>query len=129
MNPFSRLFFSFLTVIGFDQTKVKNKVKFLVVDDYTSIAIWDELILKGIPRLKSKPQGWNAQGGDLPQGDWTLGYGMHPMSTVEAYSNFGVRKPLYEELPVVFCVKEDGTVEERRNVGVDEVVGFIAARI
>lgn len=104
--------------------------RFLIVDDYTSKAIWDDFLLRAMLGLKSKPMHWeDCPQNTLPEGNWTMANGMHPMASDGAYARFGVRKPAYEELPVVFAVKSDGSVEEQCQVTADQAAAFVSERI
>jgi len=105
------------------------KKKFLIVEDYTDISIWDTLIMEAMLALKSKPEGWTRPENTLPEGDWTLACGFHSMATDGAYKDFGIRKPSFEELPAVFVVNHDGSVEEKCNVTAEQAAEFINARI
>src|SRR4051812_24571754 len=98
--------------------------EFIVIDDYTSIAIWDELILEKILKLKSKSSGWKRSENTLPEGDWKLHYGFYSLATRSAYDNAGIKKPEPEQLPAIFCVDENG-VKEKFNVTAEQAADFI----
>jgi hypothetical protein len=119
---------AFHTKLNHNQQLMKKK-KFLIVEDYTDISIWDTLIMQAMLALKSKPKGWSRPENTLPEGDWTLACGFYSMATDAAYKNFWVRKPSFQELPVVFVVNPDGSVEEQCNVTADQAAEFINARI
>jgi hypothetical protein len=103
--------------------------RFLIVEDYTDKSIWDHFILVVMLGLKSKPTGWGRKENDLPEGNWMLSYGMHQMATDKAYTDFGVRKPNFKELPTIFVVNPDGSVEEQCNVTSDQAGTFVNSRI
>ncbi|MBX9671048.1 MAG: hypothetical protein K2X93_25880 [Candidatus Obscuribacterales bacterium] len=103
--------------------------KFYIIDDYTvsGKCIWDEFLLTEVAKLPSRPQGWTKPAG-LPDGDWTMANGMWPMASDGAYIGAGIRKPTFEQLPVVFCVTEAG-VEEQCRVTAAQAAAFVRARI
>ena len=110
-------------------TKEKDMPQFLIVDDYTDKPIWDDFIFRAMLSLKSKPVAWTRKENTLPEGPWTLFNGMYPLASDKAYKEFGVRKPAFNELPVIFVLNCDGTVQEQCNVTADQAAEFIAARI
>ncbi len=103
--------------------------KFFIVDDYSSSdgtkVLWDKWLYYGLPSLPSKPKGWDQP---LPEGDWTMANGMWSMASDGAYSKAGIRKPTFDQLPVIFCVT-DACVEEQCRVDVAQANAFIRARI
>ena len=108
--------------------------EFYVVEDYSSCAIWDELILGELKKLPSKPKGWpRPETAGLPEGDWTLNCGMHQMATQGTYSKARIWQPTYEQLPAIFCVTDDASgakVEVQYNVMTSAAaLEFIRARI
>ncbi len=106
-----------------------------IIDDYTEFCLWDLVIDEVLPNLKTRPSGWNdlpanRRERDLPEGDWTLANGMHTIATDNAYKNAGIRRPAFEELPVMFCVHEDGRVEEQTRVrSAEAAAAFLRERI
>jgi hypothetical protein len=104
--------------------------RFYIVDDYTSNPIWDEFLCEQARTLPSKPQGkgWERWCGSVPQGSYTIANGMAPLASGEAYAEAGITEPTYDQLPVVFCVTENG-VEQQRNVTAAQAAAFIRSRI
>ncbi len=104
--------------------------KFLIADDSSGIAIWDEFLFDVAPTLKSRPQGWTDRCQNLTEGDWLVAAMNSMMPRPETYVNFGVRYiPIYSELPAVFCVHEDGKFEWQLNVTAKQAGEFINSRI
>jgi hypothetical protein len=103
--------------------------RFYIIDDYSSAgrAIWDWFLLEQMPLLPSKPKGWDRQS-PLPEGDWTVANGMWAQSSDESYMEAGIRKPTFGQLPVIFCVTDDG-IEEQCRVTATQAREFVAARI
>jgi len=98
---------------------------FLVIDDYSTCAIWDSLILRAMLSLPTKPKGWPRPENTNPEGEWLLSYGMYPMATPDAYRKAGIQKPQVEELPVIFCLVNGAIVSRRNNVTADHAADFI----
>lgn len=98
---------------------------FFVVEDYTDCSIWDDIILEEIFSLPSKPKGFNRPEYTLPEGNWTLSYGIHQMATEGAYKEACIPKPTFEQLPAVFCVDETGCRYKLRVRTAKEAVAFI----
>lgn len=105
---------------------------FYIIDDYTSqgTAIWDDFLYNEQPKLPTRPRGEGWAGRlTAPEGTWGLANGMYSMGSAADYKNAGIRRPAFVELPVVFCVKDDGSVEEQCKVSAAQAREFIAARI
>lgn len=106
--------------------------RFLIVDDYSAQgkAIWDSFIYEVLPNLKNRPKIWEEKYPAIPEGRWEISNAMNSMMPPpSAYENFGVRVPTFEEMPMVFVVNSDGTVEEQCNVTVEQLTDFINTRI
>lgn len=104
-------------------------MRFLIVDEYTSNGIWDDFILRTMLTLKSKPKGWEGEDNKLPEGEWTVFHGMYSLASGSAYLRFGVSKPAFKELPVVFAVSPSGEVEKICKATADQAAEFINERI
>lgn len=107
--------------------------RFLIVDDHSSCAIWDAFLFDVVKTLKSRPE---QEGFErwcpptTPQGKWIVANAMNPMMPPDsAYTNFGVRVPMFEEMPIIFVVNPDGSVEEQANISAEQAGEFINARI
>ncbi len=99
--------------------------RFFVIEDYTVCTVWDRLILEEMLGLPSKPVGWGRTENTLPEGNWTLGHGIHQMATDGAYEKAGIPKPSFEQLPAMFCVDDDGIVGQYRVTTAPRAVEFI----
>lgn len=111
-------------------TQVK---KFVIIEDYTHISIWDTMLYRNIPTLPTIPQGWLGadDGKRYPgkvEGDWTLSCGWHHMATDGAYEKAGITKPTFEQIPAVYYVGPNG-VESQFNVTAEQATEFIKARL
>ncbi len=106
--------------------KREVKVKFFLIDDYTSpLSIWDDLLLKYMSHLPSKPRGWRVDGNRLPVGDWELHNGMFPLLVTQTYVDAGIPKPTREELPAIICIDNNGVVKRENNVTAKDAAKFI----
>ncbi len=106
--------------------------RFLIVDDHSSCAIWDTFLYEVAKTLKSKPKqaGWEKWCPSVPEGDWNVANAMNAMMPPDsAYANFGVRVPKFEEMPLIFVVNPDGSVEEQLRITAQQAGEFINARI
>lgn len=109
-----------------------NMKRFLIVDDHSSAgkAIWDNFIYEVLPNLKNRPKIWAEKYPNIPEGQWEVSNAMNAMMPpASAYENFGVRVPTFEEMPMIFVVNPDNSVEEQCNVTVELLTDFINARI
>lgn len=110
-----------------------NMKKFLIVDDHSSCAIWDTFLYDVAKTLKSCPKQKGFEKWCLPstpQGEWTVANAMNAMMPPDsAYTNFGVRVPKFEEMPCIFVVNPDGSVEEQVKITAEQAGAFINARI
>ncbi len=102
---------------------------FYVIQDYTQISIWDQLMAL-LPQLPTRPMKSEHPGlVDLPDGQWTLARGDHQHATVGAYQKAGIIEPEFDQLPAVFCVYPSGLVEKKFNVNETQALEFIRERI
>lgn len=109
-------------------------VDFLIVDDFTSYNLWDDLLAKGITRLGIRPEGYTHPEGvatnDLPEGKWRMLHAMRPLAADELYARAGVIKPCSTKLPAVYClVHGQATGACVFNVHLDSAVEFIKEKI
>ncbi len=106
--------------------------RFLIVDDSSAAgkAIWDSFIYNVLPKLKNRPKIWENKHPQIPEGQWEISNAMSSVMPPDSvYKKFGVRVPTFEEIPLIFVVNTDGSVEEQRNVTVEQLTEFINARI
>lgn len=106
--------------------------RFLIVDDSSAEGktIWDSFIYEVLPKLKNRPRIWQGKYPEIPEGQWKVSNAMNSMMPPDsAYESFGVRVPTFEEMPLVFVVNSDGSVEEQCNVTVEQLTEFINTRI
>lgn len=102
---------------------------FYIIEAYTRMSIWDDFLLNHASKLPTKPVGWNTRLHDIPEGDYTVGHGIfYWFGSGSLCADAGIRKPEFEELPVIFCVTIEG-VEEQCNVTAEQAADFIRARI
>jgi hypothetical protein len=104
-------------------------VHIVIVDDYTSYCLWDEL-LDAIPRLGSRPAGMTDRHQGLPPGNWDMLHAMHQKATDGLYAKAGITKPLFRQLPAVYAVKHGEPIGHYvLNTEIDAAVDFIKAHI
>ncbi len=109
-------------------------VDFLIVDDFTSYNLWDDLLAKGIARVGIRPEGFatneSSTGNDLPAGKWRMLHAMRSLASDELYARGGVTKPCSTKLPAVYClVHGEPTGTCIFNVRLDTAVEFIKGKI
>lgn len=79
-------------------------ITIVVVDDYTSYCLWDELFY-GLQAIGSKPIGWTDKAAaDLPEGKWNMVNAKHSMGSDALYGKAGITKPTFEQLPAVYAI-------------------------
>ena len=90
--------------------------KIIVIDDYSSYCLWDDVLFDILPILKDKPRGMMGRTAtllaQLPQGDWCLEHGMKSLAVSGAYTRAGIVPPSDQELPALFCLDESGVLIE-----------------
>ncbi len=106
-------------------------IHFVVVDDYTSHSLWDELV-PALPQIGSRPAGatWEHQHPDLPEGSWAFLHAIHNMASDGLYAKGGITKPTFEQLPAVYAIQHGQSVGHyvlNANIGI--AVEFIRARL
>jgi hypothetical protein len=117
-----------------DLHKERGFVDFLIVDDFTSYNLWDDILENGIARLGIRPEGYSCGDGspadDLPEGKWRMLHAMRPLAADELYARAGVTKPCSTKLPAVYCLvhgEETGTC--LYNVHLETALEFIKRKL
>ncbi len=117
-----------------DLLRERGFVDFLIVDDFTSLNLWDDLLLKGIARVGIRPEGYLSGAcstmNDLPEGKWRMLHAMRPLAADELYARAGVTKPCETKLPAVYCLVHGQTTGSCMfNARLDSAVEFIRSKI
>lgn len=117
-----------------DLHKEHGFVDFLIVDDYTSYNLWDDLLEKGIVRLGVRPEGYSTGVGsgarDLPEGKWRMLHAMRPLAADELYARAGVAKPCATKLPAIYCLVHGQAMGSCVfNVHLDTAVDFMQSKL
>lgn len=117
-----------------DLLRERGFVDFLIVDDFTSLNLWDDLLSKGITRVGVRPEGYlsgdSSTMSDLPEGKWRMLHAMRPLAADELYARAGVAKPCATKLPAVYCLVHGQTTGSCMfNVRLDSAVEFIRHKI
>jgi hypothetical protein len=103
---------------------------FYIAEDYTAKSIWDQFLLVEMLTLPSKPHAWDRPENTLPEGNWEVCLCMWQHASDNAWRKAGIPKPQFDELPCIFCVDENGTVDVQYNLAdAAQAAAFIAARI
>lgn len=109
-------------------------VDFLIVDDFTSCNIWDDLLSTGIARVGLRPEGYRAREdcatNVLPEGKWRMLHAMRPLAADELYARAGISKPCSTKLPAVYCLVHGQVMGGCIfNASLDTAIDFIKTKI
>jgi hypothetical protein len=103
-----------------------GSVLLVVVDDYTSYGLFDELTFRGFPLIGSKPRG--ADSPAVPEGKWRMVNVMHSMASDRLYAKAGIAKPTFEQLPALYAITQGELIGHCVfNARFEDAVAFIKA--
>jgi hypothetical protein len=96
----------------------KNGFKtFIVVDDYTSIDLWNRLC----PRLDGLPP---------REENWDVHIIVEPIAADNIYINCGCVRPRYDQQPVIYCIEQGQDVGRYiLRATVDEALAFMESEL